>query len=69
MHCLGMVFEKHFRESGINRHCFGLQKQIAGYAFGFDWAWFGIAMHWVGLELLVSIGLDLASVGGFFVII
>jgi hypothetical protein len=62
--------EKHFRESGIIWAIFGLQKQMGGKAFGFDWAWFGIVMHWVGLELLVSIGLGLAlAVGVFYLII
>jgi hypothetical protein len=35
-------------------------------AFGIGWAGFGIVMHWVGLELLVSIKLDLALAVGVF---
>ena len=50
--------EKHFRESGINQHCFGLQKQMCKRAFGFDWAWFGIVGYWVELGHLAWFGLD-----------
>jgi hypothetical protein len=34
--------EKHISYFGINRQCFGLQKQIQRWSFGIDWAWFGI---------------------------
>jgi hypothetical protein len=46
----------------------GCRNKPLGKAFGFDWAWFGIVVHWVGLELLVFFELDLALAVGVFCI-
>ena len=59
--------EKHFRESGINRQVFGLQKQIRRGiwyylglywycdAFGLGWG-FSCVLAWFGRDLALAVG-------------
>jgi hypothetical protein len=65
---LGMVFEKHFSEFGINRQYFGLQKQIheKGFRYWLGWIWycdafvlswgFSFGLAWFGRDLALAVG-------------
>jgi hypothetical protein len=65
--CIGP--EKHFRESGINRALFGLQKQNKSWAvaieLGLVWYCDAFGLGWGFSFSLAWFGRDLASVGGF----